>query len=148
MNRGINLNKIRQQLVNPVVLDNSISVEGGESKNSIETMESFQVFFPDGTMCSATGGQDSLEKYTELLQAAASNGYEIGFKTNLMREAVSDFKDNNLVNTCLLQFPYGRGGMHEQRIINENGASTCSTDIEEYIQHLSSRVFSFAPNYI
>ena len=28
------------------------------------------------------------------------------------------------------------GGMHEQRL-NGNGSSTCSTDIEEYVQHLS-----------
>ena len=72
----------------------------------------------------------------ELLQEAASNGHDIDFKTNLMKEAVSDFKDNNLVNACLLQFLYGCGGMHEKRI-NENGCSMCSNDIEEYIQHLS-----------
>ena len=53
-----------------------------------------------------------------------------------MKEAVADFRDNNLVNACLLQFPYGRGGMHEQRQ-NGNGSFTTSTDIEEYVQHLS-----------
>jgi hypothetical protein len=132
--RKIDLNAIRQQLVNPTVVDNSIAVDGINS--NIETTESFQVFFPDGSMSSATGGQESLAQFNQMLHAALENGYDIGFKNNLMKQSVADFRDNNLVNACLMQFPFGRGGMHEQRLAKQ-GNFTSSTDIEEYIQHLS-----------
>ena len=53
-----------------------------------------------------------------------------------MKEAVSDYKDNNLINACILQFPYGRGGMHEQRL-KSDGSMTSNVNICEYIQYLS-----------
>jgi hypothetical protein len=134
--KGVNLEEIRRQLVNPLVVDNSISIEDGKENSNIEQTESFQVFFPDGTMSPVNGGQESLDKFNELLQAASRCGYDICIKSNLLKESVSDFRDNNLVNACILQFPFGRGGMHEQRV-NDNGAYSCSTDIEEYVQHLS-----------
>jgi hypothetical protein len=55
--RNISLAEVRQKLVNPVMLDNSVQVEGSVMDNNIETTESFRVFFPDGTMSSLTGGQ-------------------------------------------------------------------------------------------
>jgi hypothetical protein len=37
------------------------------------------------------------------VQAATQCGYDLAFKSSLMKEAVTDFKDNtNLVNACLL----------------------------------------------
>jgi hypothetical protein len=57
-------------------------------------------------------------------------------QNEFLKEAVHDDKDNNLVNACLLRFPYGRGGLHELRL-KVDGTSTSSIDIEEYIQHLS-----------
>jgi hypothetical protein len=119
--RSIDLDEVWQRLRNPVLIDNSETVhtdDDGISKHSsnIESTESFQVFFPDGTMSPVTGGQDNLQKFQELVQAATQCGYDLAFKSTLMKEAVSDFKDNNLVNACVLQFPYGRGGMHEQRM--------------------------------
>jgi hypothetical protein len=104
--------------------------------NNIESTESFQVFFPDGTMSSLMGGQESVLKFQELVQAAMHYGYDLAFKSSLMKEVVTDFKDNNLVNACLLQFPYGRGGMPEQRM-KANGSFTCETDISDYVEHLS-----------
>jgi hypothetical protein len=99
-----------------MLIDNSETVHGHDdgtcsNGNNIENTESFQVFFPDGTMSSLTGGQESLLKFQELVQAAMQCGYDLAFKSSLMTEAVTDFKDNNLVNACLLEFPYGRGGM-------------------------------------
>ena len=136
LNVNIDLQNIKAKLSDPIILDNSIAVEESNCDNNIEMTESFHVFFPDGTMSSVTGGQDSLEKFTQLVTAATTNGYDIGFRANLMKEAVTDFKDNNLVNACLLQFPYGRGGMHEQRL-KSNGSFTSNTDIMDYVEHLS-----------
>jgi hypothetical protein len=134
MKEGISLDTIRQKLVNPIVVDNSISELGSEENNNIETTESFQVFFPDGSMSQVSGGQESVEKFNEILHVALEKGYDIGFKANLAKEAVSDFRDNNLANACLLQFPYSRGGLQEQ-CLNKYGAFSESVDIEEYIGH-------------
>ena len=134
--RDISLDEVRQNLRNPLIYDNSVLVDGSEENNNIEQTESFQVYFPDGTMSSLTGGQENLEQFNEMIQAATNSGYDIAIKCDLMKEAVSDFRDNNLVNACLLQYPYGRGGMHEVRL-HTKGSLTCSTDIEEYVQHLT-----------
>jgi hypothetical protein len=137
--KGIDLDLIRENLRNPLVLDNSMEVDGSDDdndNNNIEETDSFQVFFPDGTMSSLTGGQENLEQFNEILQAASRSGYDISIRSNLMKEAVSDFRDNNLVNACLLQFPYGRGGMHENRM-EAKGCLTSNTDVEEYVQHLT-----------
>jgi hypothetical protein len=113
--RRINLDEIRQRLRDPVLIDNSKAVDSTENEeNNIESTESFQVFFPDGSMTSLTGGQANLELFQELVQAAAQSGYDLDFRVSLMTQAATDYNDNNLVNACLLQFPYGRGGLHEQ----------------------------------
>ncbi|MCK7498888.1 MAG: helitron helicase-like domain-containing protein [Comamonadaceae bacterium] len=135
--RRINLNDIRRRLRNPVLIDNSNNVESNDNgHNNIESTESFQVFFPDGTMCPVTGGQQNLEKFQDLVQAAAQSGYDLDFRANLMTQVATDYQDNNLVNACLLQFPYGRGGLHEQRM-KTDGSFTNETDITDYVGHLS-----------
>jgi len=133
--RNINLDEVRTNLRNPVMIDNS-TTENTELSSNVESTESFQVFFPDGTMSPLTGGQGCLKDFQEMVNAAKSNGYNIEFRCHLLKEAVSDFKDNNLVNACLLQFPYGRGGMHELRA-KPDGSLTSQTDISEYVEHLS-----------
>ena len=63
-------------------------------------------FFPDGTVTALQGGQENLDKFKELMGAASKNGYTLEFKNNLNKQVVHDYKDNNLINACLLQFPY------------------------------------------
>jgi hypothetical protein len=87
-------------------------------------------------MTAVSGGQENLQAFNDLVKQVSASGYDIGFRSNLIKEAVSDFKDNNLVNACLLQFPYGRGGMHEL-CVQGNGNYSTNTDIQEYIEHLS-----------
>ena len=87
-------------------------------------------------MTALTGGQEKIQQFKELLQAAQEKGYDLDFRCDLMRAAVPDYKDNNLVNACLLQFPFGRGGMNEQRQ-KADGSYACNTDISEYTKHLS-----------
>jgi hypothetical protein len=53
-----------------------------------------------------------------------------------LKESVKDFKDNNLINACLLQFPYGKGGMHEERFSAKNDFITY-IDIKHYVEYLS-----------
>ena len=45
--------------------------------------------------------------------------------------------ENNFVDACILQFPYGRGGLDELRKKPDGSFITSSIDIGRYIEHLS-----------
>lgn len=124
----------QQRLKNPIVIDNSKDVESENS--NIEESESFSVFFPDGTLNPLNGGRGSINEFKEFVHAAQRNNYDIAFRYDLEKELVADFKDNNLVNACILQFPFGRGGMNERRLLS-NGSFTRSINVENYVKHIS-----------
>ena len=102
----------------------------------METTETYKVFYPDGTSCATTGGQDNVRQFTELAQAARNCNFDLAMRADFIKQGVSDYADNNLVNACLIQFPYGRGGMQEVRM-KYDGSFTDSTDVADYIDHLS-----------
>ena len=54
------------------------------------------------------------------MKAASAYEYTFDFKNDLNKQAVHSFRDNNLINACLLQFPYGRGGIQEKRLAEDN----------------------------
>ena len=107
-----------------------------ENDHSVQNTETFQIHYPDGKVSVVTGGQEKVDDFQELVREAKQRGYDIEYQCNVMKEAVSDYKDNNLINACILQFPYGRGGMHEQRL-KSDGSMTSNVNICEYIQYLS-----------
>jgi hypothetical protein len=113
--KEIDLDEVRQQLRNPILIDQSQEVAGNEDTeaSNIESTEMFEVYFPDGSLSDETGGQDNLEDFQEFVKLAQRTGFNLELRNELFREAVNDFKDNNLVNACLLQFPFGRGGLNE-----------------------------------
>lgn len=134
---NISVTDIISKLNNPTIKDISKNVESDNSKESnIEQTESYQIFFPDGTIGEASANQDNVYKYRELVKQAVKAGYNLEVKNNFIREHVVDYKDDNLVNACLLQFPYGRGGLHELRA-RWNGSLTRSVDMNEYLKHLT-----------
>ena len=135
---NIDLEKIREKLQDPTLFDNANIEYNSENNNNIEQTETFEVFFPDGTVSALQGGQENIDKFKELMKAASAHGYTLEFRNDLNKQAVHDFKDNNLINACLLQFPYGRGGINEDRLIEDNepwhSKYIC---IDEYATHLS-----------
>ena len=133
--KNIDLDEVREKLRSPVLVDSS-TIDSGEGDNNVESTESFKVFFPDGTMLETNGGQENLEKFRELVRIAKSKGFDLDFQCDLSKEIAADFKDNNLVNACLLQFPYGRGGIHELRKKGD-GSMSSKTHIEDYVEHLT-----------
>ena len=133
----IDLEKIRENLKNPTLIDNTSIEYDSENNNNVEQTETFEVFFPDGTVTALQGGQENLDKFKELMGAASKNGYTLEFRNDLNKQAVHDFKDNNLINACLLQFPYGRGGINEDRLIEVNEPwQNKNIDIDQYVTHL------------
>jgi hypothetical protein len=108
----VSLRRLVKSIQNPTIIQTcSISPD---SDLATETSETFTVYFPDGTMNTTTGGQSNIGALQDLVHLANVNHHDIAYRCNLWKEAAVDYKDNNLVNACLLQFPYGRGGMHER----------------------------------
>ena len=136
---NLSLDEIKEKLTNPQLIEDVQQVPGGDDDKSknVETTETFKVFFPDGTVDETNGGQDSINKFRSLVSAMKENHFNVEMICDLQREAVPDYKDNNLVNACLLQFPYGRGGMHERRVSKRDGTMSNRVDAEEHVNHLS-----------
>ncbi len=80
-----------------------------------------------------TGGQISIEDLQNIVQESNINHNDIACRFNLLKESVKDYKDHNLVNACLLQFPYGYGGMHEKRRTTKDNIKE-TIDIQEYVE--------------
>ena len=134
----VTLEAARQQLSNPLLIDQSTEIDADENNgaSNIESTETHEVFFPDGAASTLTGGQEDLQQFQELVQAAKTNGFDIEMRNEFLKEAACDFKDDNLVNACSLQFPHGRGGLDEVRLKGD-GSLASSIDAQEHIQHLS-----------
>jgi Helitron helicase-like domain at N-terminus len=120
--------------INDSMIDNTLF--DIETDNKIEQTESFQVYYPDGTVTTVTGGQQNMEEFQTVVQNASKKGYSIECKVDVITKSVRDYEDNNLVNACLLQFPYGRGGLNERRY-NSAGELSTVIDIMEYSKYIS-----------
>jgi hypothetical protein len=118
----------------PKVIDQCLEVN--DDDKIIETQELFHMYYPDGDFTKSNGGQENILELQSLVQEATENCQDIACKLDILKKSVYDYKDNNLVNSCLLQFAYGRGGMHENRL-KRNGTITTSIDIQQYIEYLS-----------
>jgi hypothetical protein len=112
------------------------SEEDLQSQRRAELSESFQVYYPDGTVSTLTGGQQNLQDFQRVVKEATEMGYKIECRMSVITAAVDDYKEKNLVNACLLQFPYGRGGLDEERQTSQNCTSEI-VDIFQYTQYVS-----------
>ena len=136
----IDLNKMRDDLlrVGPIVIDESTKIDSSRDgvNCNIETTETFVAYFPDGTMKTVSGGQASIDEFKFLVERSKFNMQELEFQCYLDKKAVNDYEDDNFVKACLLQFPYGMGGMNERRL-NTDGSSSSSVRLENYVRYLS-----------
>ena len=123
----------------PIVVNNgreTKSIATQTNANNIENTETFQVFYPDGTVSVMTGGQEDIDEFQNVVQQATKVGYNIECRLSIISESVHDYKDNNLVLASLLQFPYGLGGLGDKRS-NRIGKKAVWTDIKQYTTFLS-----------
>ena len=133
----LNVDKLRSEMKThqPALLDRDVTLVQGTNEEE-EKLESFCVFFPDGTINPENGGQKDVSTFKKLVETAKQNGFSVECQCNHAKESVSDFKDNNLVNAGLLQFPHGRGGMNELRP-KRDGSLTSGVDVDGHTNHLS-----------
>ena len=120
---------------NPVIVDKSREVESENS--NIEKKELFTCFFPEGSVDEKLGGFDSREAFKTYVDDMAKNQkFDISMRFDLEWKFANGDDSDILVNSCLLQFPYGRGGMSERRLIKE-GAMTEKNDTQGFLQHFT-----------
>ena len=92
----------------------------GYTGSNIEDEEVFKVYFPDSHMDSTRGGQSSATEFIRQALEATKNKEnntqtEIEINANLSNERVQDYEDSNLMGACILQYPYGRGGIRSDQ---------------------------------
>ena len=73
----------------------------------------FPFFFPDGTMTDGFGGASSACDFNKIVHQVQSQGFDRQVVSKMSGEFTQDFIGDNLAESCLLQFPFGRGGMNE-----------------------------------
>ena len=131
--------QIRSLIKAPLVLNRSRTIQPQKnmvSDPAVECTETFQVFYPDGTVSVMTGGQQSIQEFQKVVQAATKEGFDIEMKMSVFKEAVHDYKDSNLVQASLTQFPYGFGGLNDSRFIKDSKIGIMF-DIVAYTTYLS-----------
>ena len=130
----VSIEEIVEKLQNSSIIANHRIVDDEDVDQ--ETQETCNVLYPDGNINVNSGGQENIQVLQELVYEGAINNRNLQYHCNLLKESVQDYKDKNLVNACLLQFPFGRGGIHEQRFTSKDRTSE-TICIQEYVKYLS-----------
>ena len=119
-----------------VCVDNSVEVDS--SNAYIEREELFTCYYPDGTTNETDGGFNETGAFKQFASDLQKMNFEVELKANLQKEFVKDSNADQLIGSCLLQFPYGVGGLDERRK-TPKGDFTESPNIDDFFKHLSRR---------
>ena len=111
----------------------SSSASGPGESTNIEELETFQIFFPDGSLNANAGGCTSIEEFQDFAKKVTENGFTIEARSNLIREFCKEHNGDNFTKGCLLQYPYGRGGISEYRAEGRGGGRTKCIDLDTYL---------------
>lgn len=139
---GIDIDTIEKEIdeCRPVVYDLVDEINAESARDNCETdggdLESFSVYFPDGTMTSVYGGCENAREFEKTVFEAQKQGFDGDVIASLSPRFCKDYEGNNFTNACLLQFPFGRGGLKERRL-DGDGFPTTYLDYALYAQHLS-----------
>ena len=88
-------------------------------------------------MTELTGCLENINKFKDLVAENVRNGYNLEFCHKVEKTACFAYMENNFVNACILQFPYGGGGFDELQKKPDDSFITSSNDIGKYTEHLS-----------
>jgi len=134
--KNVDLDEFRKELAGatPVVVDNSSEVDS-ENAN-VEEQELFTCYFPDGATNERAGGFDDPEAFKTYVNEMKEKNFNVELQLQLGKEFVQSGDGDPLVNSSLLQFPYGVGGMDERRVLAD-GSFSDRPDTEMFLQHLS-----------
>ena len=135
--KGISLNEVRREIeeLRPVIVDRSHEVET-ENAN-IEEKELFECYFPDGTTNETNGGFKTPDDFKTRVDEMYQMGFKAEWKLRLEQSFVNESDGDLLVNSSLLQFPYGRCGIDDKRIIGDEDEKSDIHLTIPYMRHFS-----------
>lgn len=134
-----NIDDIRNQLqgIQPTFIDHS-KMEDSEDSN-IETSEVFSCYFPDYSTSNNNGGFEKPGEFKKFVEQMQEQHAEIEFVHNLQKDYMQENRADEFVEGCLLQFPYGIGGVRQRRLTSEgkvtHGKKT--EEIDAFIFHMT-----------
>lgn len=134
--KGIDFDKLVEDLRNSNVIriDRSTHVE--TSNTGTEEEEIFTCYYPDGVAETNSGGFDEPGAFKKFVEELGRSGFDLEMTANLQKEFVKENASDQLLGSCLIQFPYGICGLDEKRM-RRNGSMTNNVSIPDYIRHLS-----------
>ena len=133
--KHVNLEEIRQELAGyqPVFIDKS--KECASTNSNIEEEEVYSFYYPDGATTQRNGGFDEPGAFRNYAKELKEKGFDPEFKCKLEKNFVTEGADT-LMDSCLLQFPYGIGGFDERRT-QANGSFSRNIDLVTHLEHLT-----------
>ena len=141
--QGINLDALKEKLKDPILImdDKADEVESVVGSN-IENEEVFKVYFPDSDIDTTRGGQSSATEFIRQALESKKNRdrnttTEVEIDVQLYSERVQEYRDSNLMGACIMQYPYGRGGLMSEIRYDED-ESIVYPKHEEYVEYLSA----------
>jgi hypothetical protein len=84
------------------------------------------------------GGFNKPADFKQFVDRMHQSGYNINLQVNLEKEFCRGKDGDQLVNACLLQFPYGICGVEDERILPD-GSLTGTTYVEPWLASLTLR---------
>ena len=137
--QNIDLDDVRTKLHNPQVVDHSEIVESetgsgnnAEQASNIERTSEFTVYFPDNSLNDLDGGEASHHDFKQrAAELKLKEDYNLSAHCEMPKVRVPDYAGENFILANLLAFPFGHGGIDEEREYFDD------QKILDYIQHLS-----------
>ena len=116
------------------VVDHSEEVDSLDS--NVETEEAFSCFYPDEASAPEKGGFDDSMAFKTSFEKMAKQGFQVEFQIDHHKKYFDGNDSDLLVNSSLLQFAYGMGGMNKARV-NTDGSAANTKDVGNYLAHLT-----------
>lgn len=134
--KDIDYDKYCTELQNcvPTVIDHSDEV--ASTNQNLETEELFSCYYPDGAVNNRQGGFNSSADFKKYIGDMKERGFDIQLQINLQKEFLDGRDGDQLISSCLLQFPYGVGGIKEERVLHD-GSSCNEAKLEPFLAHLT-----------
>jgi hypothetical protein len=136
--KDVDFEKLTEDILKrmPVVIDRCKEVQSEDS--NLEKSELFTCYYPDGAVSQETGGFLKADEFKELVKEMAVSGFDPEFQFTVEREYFKGTDSDLLLDSCLLQFPYGIGGLSEARKL-KNGSFDTNSNLSEFFDHLSRK---------
>ena len=128
----------QQEENQPYLIDESYEEDDSDDVENlnIERTEKVHFYFPDGEVHELTGGHKKRTDFLELVQRSKESGFDLELQCDFERETVMNHcHDDIFVHSNLLQFPYGVGGLYEERF-NKEGNLIHNANVQAFTAHM------------